>query len=278
MILYLKNYCDIVQKINLNIAGFNICLRMFFKKKKNFPIFFREVLKNEILGLSEGFVTDESVKKSDFYIDFVDKFEPEIIQKKDSSKIYSLIYEERAINRVITFNQVSVAQFHAILVSILLKLLAKNNGFVLHSSCANIIGKANMFLGSSEAGKSTAVNLLNKNYLTLSDDLSIIKEESGKFYFYQTPFMEKQWWTRKTSFRYPIERIFFIRKSPFFKIVKIDNTEYIINRLLKQLIAEKKIEESMKTTLRFAANFDNFYFLYFDKNEDKMLELFQTLR
>ncbi|MEO0185730.1 MAG: hypothetical protein ABIL20_08045, partial [candidate division WOR-3 bacterium] len=62
-------------------------------------------------------------------------------------------------------------------------------------------------------GKSTAMTLLSKKFLPVASDTVIIKKEKKEFYVYQTPFLEKDDWVKKDKKKYPLGKIFFLKKD-----------------------------------------------------------------
>lgn len=268
-----------MNKIFLNIAGFTV--KITFKKDAQVGdsmFIFKEKLKNEILIYHNGYI-DQEFKKADFYIDFVYKLKYEVgLHGKKIKKGYYLLFDEKSNNRLVSSYMISMHQFQLILQHVLYKLLL-NSGFILHSSAVNINGKTELFLGESGAGKSTVIGFLSRHYLPLADDLMIIKKGKESFYSYQTPFVEKGWWTKKSAFSYPIGRVFFLQKADFFRIKRIEDKEYILKRLPKQVFVEgKDLKKQMKLIFEFISEFNEFYLLYFAKDEEKMLGVFSNLK
>lgn len=264
-----------MEEIFLDIAGFII--RIAFRPTKlEISTYIKEKLKREILEYCSSFIIEKRPKKADFYIDFFEKLKPEIaIDKK--RKIYHLLYQDRGKNRLVTSNEISLYQFQLILRQALYRLLL-GKGFMLHSSSVLINGKVYCFLGRSGAGKSTAARFLSGKYKALSDDTSLFKKEDGSFYFCMTPVMERALWFRKKAVRYPLGKVFFLRKADFFKVKKVEDKKYILEGLIKQALIEKEdINKKMKFLLNFVSSFNQFYFLYFAKNEKKMIEFFDNL-
>lgn len=238
----------------------------------------KEELKYKIFNSYGFFVSHRKVKRPDFYIDFIDGLNFDIVSKDSSNKLYALFFEEKEPNRIETYNQINIYQFQFILKYVMNKLLIYK-GFMIHSSAVNINGNVILFLGKPGAGKSTAARLLWKNYLTLADDSSIIKKGGdGSFCFYQTPFIEKDMWIVKRNNKFSLGKIYFLRKAKYFKIQKIHNKEYVLKKLTEQIFSvEKYLDQQMKTLFQFVADFNEFYVLYFAKDEKGMIELFENL-
>lgn len=263
----------------LNIAGFIIKLN--FTNTGSFALLLIfEKFKNEILNLCGGFIEKEKVSKVDFNIDFIYKFHEVTSGMPTISKgklTYHPVYEKKGPNRIEASNESSTNEFQIILWYVLRTLLQKKGGFFLHASAVNIDGMANIFLGESGGGKSTAMNLLRKNYLPLSDDVAIIKKIKKEYYFYQTPFLQKEFWYGRSSREYHIKKVFFLQKANFFKIEKINNKELLLKKVIKQLMArtDEELKAQVEPALDFIANFDEFYTLYFAKNEKEIINLFR---
>jgi len=67
-------------------------------------------------------------------------------------------------------------------------LLARTGGFLLHASSAVRNGKAFLFSGLSEAGKTTIARLAPCDVELLTDEASYISREAGRYVAYGTPF------------------------------------------------------------------------------------------
>lgn len=268
-----------MQVVYLNIAGFIIKLNFHNAGSLILQLLF-DKSKNEILNVCGGFIEKGKITKIDFNIDFVYKFH-EVNRSKPTISIgkttYHPLFEEKGNNKILTSNESSINEFQIILEYILRNLLREKGGFFLHASAVNINGEANIFLGKSGGGKSTIMNLLKKNYLPLSDDIAIIKEEKNRFYYYQTPFLQKEFWYGRSSEMYQIGKVLFLRKADFNSIKRINNKDQILKRIIKQLMvrAENEIKEQIEPVLNFVAAFDNFYELSFTKNEKEVLGLFK---
>lgn len=268
--------------INLKIAELIIQLSFKSIPRESTYFFMREKIENEILEYCKGFTVDQKVKKIDFFIDFVSKYLPEIIGHKNKKrKAYFFLYEESGVRRFVTSCRISIFQFQLILIDILYKLLFPNKGILIHASAVFANNKAFLFLGKSEAGKSTIMRFLSKNYRPLADDSLIIKKENGDFYLYQTPFVEHERWVRKNnSGKYPIGRIFFLKKSKDFKAKKIKKEDDVVNELVKHILIvenSRDFQKYIKIILKFVSYNDEFYDLHFAKNEMGVKRLFKGL-
>lgn len=265
---------DDAETIYLNIAGFNIKINFYPTQWK---LLYR-VKKNEIRRYWSGFIVNQTPKKIDYRINFVEKFFLETIVKKKQTKYYISFFEEKTEKETITYYQISFIQFQLILRQIINDIL-QDKGFIVHGSASNINGRALIFLGPSTAGKSTTMKLINSQYPSLADDTVIIKKENNKYLLYQTPFIEKESWVKKTYAKYEIKSVFFIKKANFFKIIKIINKNKIFNEIAKQFWTNENIHSSgkSKALFQFTYIYNNFYYLYLKKNKREMINFIGKL-
>lgn len=252
----------------LNIAGFYI--QLHFSPLDN--EFLQNTFKNNILRICQNFALTQKPRVIDYYIDIVYKLNLGFHQRKTHKKLFINLYEQISENKIIVFYHVSNFQFQLILRNILQELLLRGNGFFLHSSAIKIENKVNLFLGMSGAGKSTIITLLRSDYIAMGDDNVIIKKEEGDYYFYQTPFMEKEWWVVKNPNRNIIENIYFLRKANFFKTYRMDDKDEILRLFIKQIWCRdaEEIKSQMKSVFNFIHVFNNFYYLFFGKDKEQL--------
>lgn len=255
-----------MNKIYLTIADLSIVLKL----KGIGMEYYRKVFYQMIFDKYEDFIVKDQ-PKVDFTLSFSVKPGLETIVKKDKegkTKIYILNYISDFRKKTVYVDYyLSQAKFEAILRQVFSQyLLPKHQGFFLHGSVAGYNDKAYIFMGQAGSGKSTTVKLLDGLCNILSDDSLIIRKRRGKFYYYQTPFYEKEWNFRRRTKPYEVADAFFIRKAPFFKIEKADDVEYSLKRVLNQLITEEgKIKYQFPVIAEFV-NETNFYKLYIKKN------------
>lgn len=67
-------------------------------------------------------------------------------------------------------------------------LLAEQVGFLLHASSAVRNGRAFLFFGPSGAGKTTIIRAAPADATLLTDEISYVRRDSGKYLAYGTPF------------------------------------------------------------------------------------------
>ena len=67
-------------------------------------------------------------------------------------------------------------------------MLARQGGFLLHSASAIRNGKAFLFAGASEAGKTTISRLAPRDATLLTDEISYVRRQDGGYVAFGTPF------------------------------------------------------------------------------------------
>ena len=114
---------------------------------------------------------------------------------------------------------------------LMINILSKGLGTMLHAFGASDSGRGILFAGSSGAGKSTMTDLWNdkKGITVLSDDRIIVRKMGGQFWMYGTP------WHGDAKVcspeRAPLEKIFFLKhaeKNGIKKINPIDATSRMV--------------------------------------------------
>ncbi len=259
-----------MKNIYLSIAGFTIEIKL---KETDFA-YEKEDIFYMLTSCYKGFILREKTGKIDYRINFLSAKHLYILFKNNTLRFLLFFTEGKKKKVINTFYHISQKQFSLILIRILNNLL-ESCGFIVHASASNIHGKVCIFTGRSGAGKSTIMKLLTKRYVPLADDSIILKKERNKFYFYQTPFLEKENWIKRDRQKYEVDKIYFLRKSKDVRAEKIKDTDYISKRLIKQFWSEQNILTSqMKVFFEFVSRFREFYFLYFPKNET-IIEYFQ---
>ncbi len=249
--------------VYLNIGGFFI--KIYFHDAEN--IFLQKKITDEIYKQYGKFIVSDP-HRIDFYIDFTEKkFVLSLIRKKID---FFMFYTRIKPRNIETYYHISLAQVD-ILIKRILFILLRGKGFILHASASNVGGNAYIFTGKSTAGKSTAMKLLSEKYPPLADDSIIIRKQNGKFYAYQTPFIEKEHWLMRGKERYTIGKLFFLRKTPYFKTKKISDKEYIIRKLSSQFMVElPEMVKHVNILFEFVSRFDQCYELSFAIDKKKI--------
>ncbi len=249
--------------IYLSIAGFKIRIKFHATESP----YRKETLKKAIKTHFKGFII-KPPKQINYQIDFVEQNLFKIFRKLDKNQHF-LNFFEYSSNTLITYYHLSISQFEFILRTVILNLLSQNNGFIIHASAIRKNGKAYIFTGPSGSGKSTVIKLLRNEYQALADDSVIIRLIENKYYLYQVPITEKEWWVEKGFSKYLIEGIYFLQKANIFRMDKIENKDIIVNKVLDQFwVRDKKsTKKQMAYVLKFLSLFHNFYTLSFRKEK-----------
>jgi hypothetical protein len=254
--------------IFLNIAGFIIKIK-FQINEFDYLI---NIKKNEIKKYYKNFIKKESPQHIDYEIIFLKNIDLKTLYSDKNKKNYISFYFKKR-KKILTYYHIGIAQFQFLLKEVIFDLLTKNKGFLIHCSAIQKNEKAFIFVGKPGSGKSTIRSILSKKYKPLADDSGIVKKERGKYYFYQTPFLEKKS-IKKNSQKYELGKIFFLKKANFFLIKKIQNKKYILKRMIKQFfyLKEKYDDFFIKNALNLLKE-DFFYFVYFSKRNNKKIIL-----
>jgi hypothetical protein len=248
--------------IFLNIAGFIIKISFYPTEW----VYLKNKVKREIINQYQDFIEENFYGKVNYQIDIKEKFFLNIIFRKKEKNYFLNFYKQINKNKIETYYQISLIQFQLIIRNILQELLSKKQGFILHASGSVIDGKAYLFLAPSGGGKSTIMTMLSDKYKPIASDTVIIKKEKEGYFVYQTPFLEKDSWVKKDKTKYPLGKIFFLKKANFFKIEKIKDKKEILNLILKQFWTNKKeLKKQIGYILELIQEFNDFNWLYFKK-------------
>jgi len=147
------------------------------------------------------------------------------------------------------------------------RLLADRGGIILHGSGLILKEKGFLFVGHSDAGKTTVVKLLKHQAKILNDDRMIVRKEDGSFYLYGTP------WHGEVSLvapdRVPLKAILFLNQAEENRIEKVKSFEAfkrLFGCTIKALVTElwtKNALDICQVLSREVPCYD----LYFDKSE-----------
>lgn len=270
---FLLNTMKIAKKKNtfyINIADFLIEINFIQLNPKSKMQDFMRNLNPLIEGYK--FTLGKKIKTVDFIIDIKPTIASMFFDKTKDAFIKLYMASDNP-DRITSFYSISMDQFQFILMKILFWLLI-NKGFIVHCSAIKIQDQAVLFIGKQGAGKSTVVNLLSNEYEVLADDNGIIKEEAGRYYFYQSPKYEKNLRIKKTGKRYLIKAVFLLKKSPVYKIKKIIDKEFLLKKVSHQFWGDPtSLKQQIKFLFKMVNSFNNFYFLYFSKNKEKLKQL-----
>ena len=160
---------------------------------------------------------------------------------------------------------------------LLAQVLANRKGCFFHSSGVILEEKGFLFLGHSEAGKSTIIKMLQGKAEILCDDRIIVRKHTGGFKIHGT-------WShgevpQVSSKGAPLEGIFFLEKDENNQIIPIDNRKNTIKGLLDCIITSFETNDWWQKTLSLIQELANevpCYSLRFDKSGE-IVEILQSM-
>ena len=132
-------------------------------------------------------------------------------------------------------------------------LLAKTGGFLLHASSAVRNGKAFLFSGLSEAGKTTIARLAPPDATLLTDEASYVRRLDDQYLAYGTPFAGELGEPGK-NVSAPIAAVYLLAKSPENRITKVEPAE-ATRRLLRNILFFAHDEELVRQVFESACAF-----------------------
>ena len=113
-------------------------------------------------------------------------------------------------------------------------MLAPEGGFLLHASSAVRNGKAFLFSGVSDAGKTTMARLAPADATLLTDEASYVRKVDGRYFAYGTPFAGELGEPGK-NISAPIAALYFLKKAPENRIEEIDPA-LAVRRTLRNIL------------------------------------------
>jgi hypothetical protein len=105
-------------------------------------------------------------------------------------------------------------------------LLARKGGFLLHASSAIRNGRAFLFSGVSGAGKTTMVRLAPPDAALLTDEISYVTRQEGRYVAVGTPFFGELARVGE-NLQAPIEVLYLLAKGPQNKIEPIEGADAV---------------------------------------------------
>jgi len=264
--------------IILTIAGFHIKINL----QKVSWIFAYNYIKETIIKYYSPFITYKRVTHIDYEIVFYFNPKPDTLFFVKSKSKYIFFYKQINDNKLLCSHRIGPIQFELILRNIIQKLL-KDKGFILHSSALEINDQAYVFVGPAGSGKSTIINLMRHKYQTMADDTSIIIKNGKQYVMYASPFIEPKNSITKINKQLKLGKIFFLRKSKEYKIEQINDIGYISKRLMNQTfiffksvnLTKNLLSNQKNAVVEFVSQFHHFYFLYFNRDVKKILQLME---
>jgi hypothetical protein len=131
-------------------------------------------------------------------------------------------------------------------------LLSKKGGFLVHASSAIRNGRAFLFSGVSGAGKTTMARLAPPDAALLTDEISYVIPQDGRYFAVGTPFFGELARVGE-NLRAPIEAVYLLAKGPENKIEPIEGVDAVCG-LMGNILFFAKDPEFVK--LVFDAAFD----------------------
>jgi hypothetical protein len=113
-------------------------------------------------------------------------------------------------------------------------LLAQEGGFLLHASSAVRNGKAFLFSGLSEAGKTTMVRLAPPEVTLLTDEASYVRKVGAQYVAYGTPFAGDLGEPGK-NISAPIAALYLLAKAPENRVEPIKPAD-AVRRLMRNIL------------------------------------------
>lgn len=113
-------------------------------------------------------------------------------------------------------------------------LLAREGGFLLHASSAVRNGKAFLFSGLSEAGKTTMVRLAPPDAAVLTDEASYVRKIGEQYVAFGTPFAGDMGEPGK-NISAPIAALYLLAKSTENQIIPVEPAD-AIRRLMRNIL------------------------------------------
>jgi len=134
-------------------------------------------------------------------------------------------------------------------------LLARKGGFLVHASSAIRNGRAFLFSGVSGAGKTTMAKLAPPDAALLTDEISYVTLQDGRYTAVGTPFYGELARVGE-NLRAPIESVYLLAKGPENKIEPIDGAD-AVRGLMENILFFARDPEFVKLVFDAALDFVN---------------------
>jgi MoaA/NifB/PqqE/SkfB family radical SAM enzyme len=152
---------------------------------------------------------------------------------------------------------------------LLARLLSDRQGCILHSAGAILDGKGLIFVGHSDAGKTTITRLLEGHAEVLCDDRNIVRRWPDGYELCGT-------WSHGESSAVsagsaPLHAVLFLRQSAENRAIRLKDQKQIVRQVLACLIRGFVDKDWWQKTLDFVEDFSRevpFYELHFKKQGD----------
>jgi len=144
---------------------------------------------------------------------------------------------------------------HTLIQTLIIFLLSRGRGVMLHACGINDCGEGYLFVGRSGYGKSTLARLWSKSSASiLSDDRIIVREIDGRFFMYGTPWQGDTKLSSKEKVL--LKKIFFLKhakQNTAKKIPPMEATSFLLARSFPTFWDKK----GMDFSLRFCSQLAN---------------------
>lgn len=160
---------------------------------------------------------------------------------------------------------------------VLARVLADRQGCILHAGGVILENNGLLFVGHSDAGKSTMVTMLKQAAEILCDDRIILRHQPAGYHIYGTWFHGDVPQISHASA--PLKAILFLKQTRFNQAIRLDNQQEIIRSLLACLIKPLATADwwhSMLTLVPQIAAAVPCYTLEFDKS-GRIVDLLRDL-
>lgn len=260
-----------MSKINVEVAGYIIQLQFAETEYASINEWYIPTIKD----IFNGFIIQYTPKKIDFTIQLVWNMRPSLVHREKENEYFAKICNFPSSVRMVTYYQNSINHFQLALWHALDRLLLKDNGFMVHAAASLVDRKVHLFLGESGAGKSTASKLLKGKFEKIADDALIIKKNGGKYVCYQMPYLEKEGGFTKSSKKYLLGNIYFLKKAKIFNQMVFHNKNIALRLLLEQVYSNKKTYLKREAIVdAFVRNNQNIFYLKFANEKIGMINFF----
>lgn len=132
-------------------------------------------------------------------------------------------------------------------------ILARRGGFLLHSASAIRHGKAFLFAGVSEAGKTTISSLAPPDVTLLTDEISYVRKEDTRYVAHGTPFTGELAKLGE-NVSAPVAGLYLLAKGPHNRIEPVPPGE-AVQSLLANLLFFAEDDELVKAIFHSAFDF-----------------------
>jgi hypothetical protein len=132
-------------------------------------------------------------------------------------------------------------------------LLARAGGFLLHASSAVRNGKAFLFSGLSEAGKTTMARLAPADVAILTDEASYVRRAGTQYLAYGTPFAGEMGEPGK-NISAPIAALYLLEKASENSVVPLEPAQ-AVRRLMRNVLFFAQDEELVRMVFESACAF-----------------------